>query len=122
MKILSIAAAVALSAISLSALAKDGDKASVADNIFAYAAVPNGTQSIVIGSAIEGSFSSQAAVAVAASRSITGMGGNPTGGGGASITGMGGNPTGGGGASITGMGGGGKIAGKAGGHSITGMG
>jgi hypothetical protein len=103
MKILSIAAAVALSAISLSALARAG----VADSVYAYETVPNGTQSIVIAHAIEGSFCSQAAVAVAASHSITGMGGSPTGGGGASITGMGG---------------GGRIAGKASGHSVTGMG
>src|ERR1700722_5610790 len=114
MKILSIAAAVALSTVSLSALAKDVDQAGIADNAFAYTAPTTGTQSVVIGSAIEGSFSSQTAVQVGLTHAITGSGGHAiTGSGGHAITGSGGHAiTGSGGHAITGSGG----------HAITGSG
>ena len=102
MKILSIAAAVALCTVSLSALAKDVDQVGVADNAFTYTSATYGSQSVVIGSAIEGSFSSQTAVALGSVHSITGTGHSITGTG-HSITGTG--------HSITGTG-----------HSITGTG
>ena len=101
MKILSIAAAVALSTGSLSAFAKDVDQTGVVDNVITYTASVSGSQSVVIGAAIEGSFSSQTAVAVSTGHSITGGGGSVisagggrsiTGGGGGSITGGGGKP------------------------------
>ncbi|MEJ0005954.1 MAG: hypothetical protein WDM77_06080 [Steroidobacteraceae bacterium] len=74
MKILSIAAAVTLSTVSLSALAKDADQAGVAESAFAYTAVA-GSQSVTINTTIEGSFSSQTAVAIASARAITAGGG-----------------------------------------------
>jgi hypothetical protein len=122
MKILSIAAAVALGTVSVSALAKDVDQAGVADNAFAYTASASGSQSVLIGAAIEGSFSSQTAVAVGAARAITGGGGRAiTGGGGRAITGGGGRAiTGGGGHAITG--GGGRAITGGGGRAITGGG
>ena len=122
MKILSIAAAVALSTVSLSALAKDVDQAGVVDNAFAYTTATTGPQSVVIGSAIEGSFSSQTAVQVSTTHAITGSGGSAiTGSGGHAITGSGGHAiTGSGGHAITGSGGH-AITGS-GGHAITGSG
>jgi hypothetical protein len=98
MKIVSIAVAVALGTVSLSALAKDGNQVGVVDNAFAFTAV-SGAQSIVVNSAIEGAYSSQAAVALGSSRGITGTGGGGKINGG--ITGTGG------GGGITGTGGGG---------------
>ena len=83
MKILSIAAAVALSTVSLSALAKDKDQVGVADNAFTYS-VATGSQS-VIGAAIEGNYSSQVAVAIGGTHDISGTGGNHD------ISGTGGN-------------------------------
>ena len=101
MKIISIAAAVALSTVSLSALAKDAEHVGVADNAFAFTAA-SGAQSAVIGSAIEGAYSSQMAVALTNTRAITGTGGN------GAITGTGGN------GAITGTGGNGAITGTGG--------
>ena len=72
MKILKIAAAVAVSVVSLSALAKDPQKFGVADNAFTFASPVSGSQSLVIGAAIEGSYSSQTSVAVAAPHYVTG--------------------------------------------------
>ncbi len=74
MKILSIAAVVALSAVSMSALAKDADKATVVDNAFTYSAVAGGAQSMVVGTAIEGDYSSQTAVSLGGDHFITGQG------------------------------------------------
>ena len=108
MKILSIAAAVALSTVSLSALAKDKDQVGVADNAFTYSTAATGAQS-VIGEAIEGGYSSQVAVAVG-TREITGTGGNRE------ITGTGGNRE------ITGTGGNREITGTGGNREITGTG
>jgi len=130
MKILSVVAAVALSTASLSALAKDGDRAGIADTAFAYTALAAGSQSVVISSAIEGSFSSQTAVQVGATHAITGSGGGAiTGSGGHAITGSGGHAiTGSGGHAITGSGGhaitgsGGHAITGSGGHAITGSG
>ncbi|HTY95036.1 MAG TPA: hypothetical protein VMC02_14175 [Steroidobacteraceae bacterium] len=106
MKILSIAAAVALSTVSLSALAKDVDRAGVADNAFTYAAGAESSLSVVIGAAIEGSYSARAAVAVGVGTAnlITGTGGNHL------ITGTGGNHL------ITGTGGNHLITGTGGNH------
>ena len=117
MKILSIAAAVALSTVSLSALAKDKDQVGVADNAFTYSIAATGTQS-VIGAAIEGNYSSQMAVAVG-TREITGTGGvsEITGTGGVSeITGTGGV------SEITGTGGVSEITGTGGVSKIIGIG
>jgi hypothetical protein len=75
MKILTFAAAVALSTISQSALAKDVDQVGAADCVFAYTASATGSQSVIIGSAIEGGFSSQIAVAVGTVHSASGGGG-----------------------------------------------
>jgi len=75
MKILSIAAAVALSTVSLSALAKDADQVGVADSAFAYTAAAPGLQSVLISTSIEGTFSSHTAVAIAGARAITAGGG-----------------------------------------------
>ena len=74
MKILSIAAAVAFSTASLSAVAKDADQVNVADNAFTVTAAVGGSQSVVIGAAIEGNYSSQMGVAVGAGHYITGTG------------------------------------------------
>ena len=71
MKILKIAAAVAFGAVSLSALAKDPHKVGVADNAFTFASSVSGSQ-LVIGAAIEGSYSSQASVAVGAPHYVIG--------------------------------------------------
>jgi len=75
MKILTIAAAVALSTISLSALAKDVDQLGAAEYVFAYTASAAGSQSVIIGSAIEGGFSRQIAVAVGTVHFVSGGGG-----------------------------------------------
>jgi hypothetical protein len=104
MKILSIAVATVLSSVSLSVVAKDADQTGVVDNSFNYV-MSNGAQSVVIATAIEGSLSSQTAVALGASHSaITGTGRVPTKGGGTAITGTGRVPTKGGGTAITGSG------------------
>jgi Ca2+-binding RTX toxin-like protein len=112
MKILSIAVAVALSTASYSALAKDAHDTGAADNAIAVTAAAGGTESAVIGTAIEGSYSSQAAVSVGAGTThwITGTGGNHW------ITGTGGNHW------ITGTGGNHWITGTGGNHWITGTG
>jgi hypothetical protein len=75
MKILKIAAAVALSAVSLSALAKDPQKVGVADNAFTFSSAASGLQSVVIGAAIEGAYSSQASVAVGTPHYVIGTNG-----------------------------------------------
>jgi hypothetical protein len=123
MKILNIAAAVALSIVSVSAGAKGVDQIGIADNVFAYTTSATGSQPVVIGSAIEGDFSSQMAVAVgAAGHAISGGGGHAiSGGGGHAISGGGGHAiSGGGGHAISG--GGGHAISGGGGHAISGGG
>jgi hypothetical protein len=89
MKITSIAVAAVLSAVSLSALAKDTDRVGVVDNAFTYMAA-GGEQSVVVGSTIEGAFSSQTAIALGGSHSaVTGTGGRAITGTGRAITGTG---------------------------------
>jgi hypothetical protein len=74
MKITSIAVAAILSAVSLSALGKDTDQVGVVENAFTYA-TGSGEQSVVIGSTIEGTISSQMAIALGSGHSaITGTG------------------------------------------------
>jgi hypothetical protein len=64
MKILKIAAVVAVSAASLSALAKDPQKGGVTDNTFAFAPSVSSSQPVVISAAIEGSYSTLTNVAI----------------------------------------------------------
>ena len=91
MKIMRIAVVAVLGAGSLSALAKDADRVGAIDSSFTYETA-NGERSVVVGSTIEGEFSSQIAVAVASGHSaITGTGSRAiTGTGGRAITGTGG--------------------------------
>jgi len=122
MKTLNIGAAVALSIVSVSVGAKDVDHVGVVDNGFAYTGSASGSQPVVIGSAIEGDFSSQIAVAVGAGHAISGGGGHAiSGGGGHAISGGGGQAiSGGGGHAISG--GGGHAISGGGGHAISGGG
>ena len=121
MKILSIAAALALTIVSLSALATDADQVATTDNALNVTAAVSGSQSVILGTAIEGTYSSQSAVALGVTNihSVTGTGGNHyiTGTGGSHyITGTGGNHY------ITGTGGNHYITGTGGNHYITGTG
>ncbi len=120
MKILNIAAAVALGTVSLSAVAKDIHEDNSTGSAFTVTAAASGPQSFVVGEAIEGRYSMETAVAVGVSNHyITGTGGHLyiTGTGGSHyITGTGGSRY------ITGTGGNHYITGTGGSHYITGTG
>src|SRR5580658_5030143 len=109
MKILKIAAVVALSAVSLSALAKEPQKVGVADSAFTFSsAAVSGGQPVVIGAAIEGTYSSQTSVAIGTPHYVTGTNG------GSYVTGT--NA----GHYVTGTNGGSYVTGTNAGHYVTG--